>query len=213
MFEIHGGGLDLIFPHHENEVAQSRALGHEFAQLWMHNGMLRLAGEKMSKSLGNIVSLREALDEWGRETLLVYFLGGHWRKPIDYSDEVLEQAAAQAESFRNVFRGESGRGRRLGRVRGRARRRLQHARGARRDARLARPRPAAARRSRSSGSSRSPRWRRRRPSWRSSRARGSRLANQKDFETSDRLRDEIEAAGWVVRDVEAEPGFQLVPKR
>src|SRR3954451_10147293 len=106
-FEIHGGGLDLIFPHHENEVAQSRALGHEFARLWMHNGMLRLSGEKMSKSLGNIVSLREALDEGGRETLLVYFLGGHWRKPIDYSDEVLTQAAAQAESFRNVFRGAS----------------------------------------------------------------------------------------------------------
>ena len=104
VFEIHGGGLDLIFPHHENEVAQSRSLGHPFAQLWMHNGMLRLAGEKMSKSLGNIVSLREALDEWGRETLLVYFLGGHWRKPIDYSDEALEQAAAQVESFRNVFR-------------------------------------------------------------------------------------------------------------
>src|SRR5215212_6931514 len=104
VFEIHGGGLDLVFPHHENEVAQSRALGHDFARLWMHNGMLRLAGEKMSKSLGNIVSLREAVAEWGRETLLVYFLGGHWRKPLDYSDEVLRQAAAQAESFRNVFR-------------------------------------------------------------------------------------------------------------
>ena len=105
-----------VFPHHENEVAQSRALGHEFAQLWMHNGMLRLAGEKMSKSLGNIVSLRDALDEWGRETLLVYFLGGHWRKPIDYSDEVLDQAHAQAESFRNVFRGSRRAGRRLGRA-------------------------------------------------------------------------------------------------
>src|SRR5439155_832402 len=103
-FEIHGGGLDLVFPHHENEIAQSRAAGREFARIWMHNGMLRLAGEKMSKSVGNIVSLREALDRWGRETLLVYFLGGHWRKPIDYSDDVLEQAAAQAESFRNVFR-------------------------------------------------------------------------------------------------------------
>jgi cysteinyl-tRNA synthetase len=70
----------------------------------MHNGMLRLSGEKMSKSVGNIVSLREAVEEWGRETLLVYLLGGHWRKPLDYSDEVLRQAAAQAESFRNVFR-------------------------------------------------------------------------------------------------------------
>src|SRR3954466_10815353 len=103
VFEIHGGGLDLVFPHHENEIAQSRALGHEFSQLWMHNGMLRLSGEKMSKSLGNIVSLREALEEPGRETLLIYFLGGHWRKPIDYSDEVLTQAYAQTFTFRNAF--------------------------------------------------------------------------------------------------------------
>ena len=64
-FEIHGGGLDLIFPHHENELAQSRGAGREFAQIWMHNGMLRLAGEKMSKSLGNIVSLRDAFVEMG----------------------------------------------------------------------------------------------------------------------------------------------------
>ena len=65
VFEIHGGGLDLVFPHHENELAQSRALGHEFAQIWMHNGMLQFVGEKMSKSLGNIVTLRDALDAWG----------------------------------------------------------------------------------------------------------------------------------------------------
>jgi cysteinyl-tRNA synthetase len=69
--------------------------------------MLRLAGEKMSKSLGNIVSLRKALDEWGRETLLVYFLTAHWRKPMDLSDEVLEQAAAIAETLREVFRNPS----------------------------------------------------------------------------------------------------------
>jgi cysteinyl-tRNA synthetase len=106
-FEIHGGGLDLAFPHHENEIAQSRGAGREFARIWMHNGMLRLAGEKMSKSLGNIVSLREALEEWGRETVLLYFMTAHWRKPMDFSDEVMEQAAAQVESFRNVFRGPS----------------------------------------------------------------------------------------------------------
>jgi cysteinyl-tRNA synthetase len=103
-FEIHGGGLDLVFPHHENELAQSRALGHPFAQIWAHNGLLQFTGEKMSKSVGNIATLREALDEWGRETLLVFFLGGHWRKPIDFSRETMEQAAAQAEGFRNVFR-------------------------------------------------------------------------------------------------------------
>ncbi len=107
VFEIHGGGLDLVFPHHENELAQSRALGHEFARIWTHNGMLRFTGEKMAKSVGNVVTIREALDEWGRETLLVYFLTGHWRKPIDYSDETLAAAAARADRFREVFRNPS----------------------------------------------------------------------------------------------------------
>jgi cysteinyl-tRNA synthetase len=104
-FEIHGGGLDLVFPHHENELAQSRALGHGFAHLWAHNGLLRFTGDKMSKSVGNVATIREVLDEWGREALLVFFLGGHWRKPIDFSEETMRQAAAQAESFREVFRG------------------------------------------------------------------------------------------------------------
>jgi cysteinyl-tRNA synthetase len=102
-FEIHGGGLDLVFPHHENEVAQSRSLGHPFAEIWTHNGMLRFTGEKMSKSLGNVTTLREALDEWGREALLVFFLSGHWRKPIDFSEETMAQAAARAETLRNAF--------------------------------------------------------------------------------------------------------------
>ncbi|HEY2073910.1 MAG TPA: cysteine--tRNA ligase, partial [Gaiellaceae bacterium] len=105
VFEIHGGGLDLVFPHHENELAQSNALGHEFARIWTHNGMLAFAGEKMSKSLGNDVSLRNVLDTWGREVALVFFMSAHWRKPIDFSDETLAQAKAQVESFRNVFRG------------------------------------------------------------------------------------------------------------
>jgi cysteinyl-tRNA synthetase len=106
-FEIHGGGLDLVFPHHENEIAQSRALGHPFAHIWMHNGMLRFAGEEMHKSLGNAVSLKDALDRWGRETLLVFFMTGHWRKPLDYSDETLAAAAARADRFREVFRAPS----------------------------------------------------------------------------------------------------------
>ncbi len=106
-FEIHGGGLDLVFPHHENEIAQSRALGHDFAALWMHNGMLRFTDEKMSKSLGNVITLRDAIDRWGRETLLVFFLTGHWRKPIDYSDETIAAAEARAERFRDVFRAPS----------------------------------------------------------------------------------------------------------
>jgi cysteinyl-tRNA synthetase len=103
-FEIHGGGLDLVFPHHENELAQSRALGHEFAHIWMHNGMLRFTGEKMSKSLGNVTTIRDALDEYGRETVLLFFMTGHCRKPLDFSEKTMAQAAAQVERLRNVFR-------------------------------------------------------------------------------------------------------------
>src|SRR5712691_5442245 len=103
VFEIHGGGLDLVFPHHENELAQSRALGDEFARIWTHNGMLRFTGSKMSKSEGNVITIRDALDRWGRETLLLFFMTGHWSKPIDFSEETMEQARAQLESFRNVF--------------------------------------------------------------------------------------------------------------
>ena len=102
-FEIHGGGLDLVFPHHENELAQSRALGHEFARIWTHNGMLEFGGEKMSKSLGNDVSLRNVLDTWGREAVLLFFMTAHWRKPVDFTDETLAQARSQVETFRNFF--------------------------------------------------------------------------------------------------------------
>jgi cysteinyl-tRNA synthetase len=102
-FEIHGGGLDLVFPHHENEVAQSRALGHPFAAIWTHNGMLQFTGEKMSKSTGNVTTIREALDEHGRETLLVFFLTASWRKPIDFSEVTMVQAAARCETLRNAF--------------------------------------------------------------------------------------------------------------
>ena len=105
-FWIHGGGLDLVFPHHENERAQSLAAGHPFARIWMHNGMLRFTGEKMSKSLGNVETIREVLDEWGAETALVFFLTGHWRKPIDFSPATMSAARAQAETFRNALRGE-----------------------------------------------------------------------------------------------------------
>jgi cysteinyl-tRNA synthetase len=103
VFEIHGGGLDLVFPHHENEIAQSRALGDEFAKIWMHNGMLAFDGEKMSKSLGNDVSIRNVLDTYGREVALLFFMTAHWRKPIDFTDETLVQAKAQVDTFRNFF--------------------------------------------------------------------------------------------------------------
>jgi cysteinyl-tRNA synthetase len=103
VFEIHGGGLDLVFPHHENELAQSRALGDEFAKVWMHNGMLEFGGEKMSKSLGNDVSIRNVIDTWGSEVALLFFMTAHWRKPIDFTDATLAQAKAQVETFRNFF--------------------------------------------------------------------------------------------------------------
>jgi cysteinyl-tRNA synthetase len=103
-FEIHGGGLDLVFPHHENEVAQSRALGHGFAEIWTHNGLLRPVGsDKMSKSAGNFETIRDVLERWGRETILVYFLTASWRKPIDYSDELMQQAESRRDTLRNAF--------------------------------------------------------------------------------------------------------------
>ena len=133
VFEIHGGGLDLVFPHHENELAQSRALGHEFAKIWMHNGMLRFTGEKMSKSLGNVETIQEVLDRWGRETALLFFLTAHWRSPIDFSDATMAAAQAQWRSFqRGVLREpRSGGGGGLGALRGGSGRRLQHAAGSR----------------------------------------------------------------------------------
>src|SRR5262245_24853368 len=99
-FELHLGGLDLVFPHHENERAQSQSAGRRFARIWMHNGMLRLDREKMSKSVGNIAPLRDVLERWGRETVLVFFLTGHWSKPIDFSDETMAAAAARVDRFR-----------------------------------------------------------------------------------------------------------------
>jgi cysteinyl-tRNA synthetase len=93
-FDIHGGGLDLVFPHHENEQAQSRAAGDGFARYWVHNGLVRLAGEKMSKSLGNSLLVREMLTKV-RPAELRYYLGqAHYRSEIDYSEPALQDAAA-----------------------------------------------------------------------------------------------------------------------
>ncbi len=99
--DIHGGGRDLIFPHHENERAQSEgATGCTFARTWMHNGMLRFGGEKMSKSVGNIETLRAALDRHGAETLLLLLHRAHYRKPLDYTDDTLADARAACERLR-----------------------------------------------------------------------------------------------------------------
>jgi len=219
VFEIHGGGLDLVFPHHENELAQSRALGHEFAKLWMHNGMLAFAGEKMSKSLGNDVSLRNVLDTWGREAILMFFLSAHWRKPVDFTDESLAQAKAQVETFRNFFldgdegeeEGEAILESELAAVLDddfntpealalfhdwRAREEAASLRwalglfglGSVADAAVAPPEVVALAEQRTEARAR------------------------KDFAAADRLRDEIAAAGWEVRDIAAPPGYRLVPR-
>jgi cysteinyl-tRNA synthetase len=93
-FDVHGGGRDLIFPHHENEIAQSEAAGLPFARVWMHNGMIRSEGEKMAKSVGNIFLLREVLDRYGPAVLLMYFLTTHYRSPLEFSLEKLDEAKA-----------------------------------------------------------------------------------------------------------------------
>ena len=91
-FDIHGGGRDLIFPHHENEIAQSESFtSKQFAKIWMHVGMVTINGEKMSKSLGNIKSIKHVLDNWGPNIIRLFCLSGHYSKPIDYSEELLKE--------------------------------------------------------------------------------------------------------------------------
>jgi len=103
-FEIHGGGNDLVFPHHENEAAQTLAArGHQLAQIWMHNGMLELGG-KMSKSVGNVRGLAEVLDEVGRDTLIWFFCEGHYRQPLAFTPEKLEDATRRVERIRDAGR-------------------------------------------------------------------------------------------------------------
>lgn len=91
-FEIHGGGRDLIFPHHENEIAQSESYTqNQFAKIWMHVGMVTINGEKMSKSLGNIKSIKYVLENWGPNIIRLFCLSGHYSKPIDYSEDLLKE--------------------------------------------------------------------------------------------------------------------------
>ncbi|MGH9993156.1 MAG: cysteine--tRNA ligase, partial [Nitrososphaera sp.] len=93
-FEIHGGGHDLVFPHHENEIAQSESYtGKEFAKIWVHSGMVTIGSQKMSKSLGNIVTIQQALKSWGANSLRLYSLSVHYSKPLDYTDELLRESA------------------------------------------------------------------------------------------------------------------------
>jgi cysteinyl-tRNA synthetase len=218
VFEIHGGGLDLVFPHHENELAQSRVLGHEFARLWMHNGMLEFTGEKMSKSLGNVVTLREALVEWGPEALLLLFLRSHWRKPMDFSEETLQQAISEAETFRNFFLDLDGG--EPGLVR-------QDELAAVLEDDFNTPEALALFHEwRSRGDWASLTWGLElfglaglteaalAPTELLQLAKQRQEARErKDFGEADRLRGEIDAAGWLVRDTAEPPGFRLVPRR
>ena len=211
-FEIHGGGLDLVFPHHENEVAQSRALGHPFAQIWAHNGMLRFTGEKMSKSIGNVSTIRETIDEWGREAVLVFFLTASWRKPIDFSPETMTQAVARLETLRNAFTlPASAHDESLWRgLRSRPGRRFRHSGRARRPARLGLRRPAGAAPARAgvfgleslAERDEAP------PEVVELARRRAEARAARDFEESDRLRDELAALGWVMRD--RPDGFDLI---
>ena len=94
-FEIHGGGRDLVFPHHENEIAQTEGCTRRrLARIWMHTGMVTISGQKMSKSLGNIRSARALLDAWGPNVIRLFCLSGHYQKPIDYSERLLGESLA-----------------------------------------------------------------------------------------------------------------------
>src|SRR5262245_13383261 len=100
-FDIHGGGIDLVFPHHENEIAQSESAhhGHPFARFWMHNGFLQVEGEKMSKSLGNFFTIRDLLKDWPGEVLRFNMLRTHYRQPMDWTVQGLKESASTLERW------------------------------------------------------------------------------------------------------------------
>jgi cysteinyl-tRNA synthetase len=103
--DIHGGGSDLVFPHHENEAAQTRAArGSELARIWVHNGMIQATGEKMAKSVGNIAPLHEVVERYGAEAAVMYLISGHYRQPLAFSDAALDQARANVERIREFGR-------------------------------------------------------------------------------------------------------------
>jgi cysteinyl-tRNA synthetase len=105
-FDIHGGGMDLQFPHHENEIAQSEgATGEKFVNLWMHNGFVRVDNEKMSKSLGNFFTVREVLNQYQPEIIRFFILSSHYRSPLNYSDEQLNDAKAALTRLYTALRG------------------------------------------------------------------------------------------------------------
>ncbi len=110
--DIHGGGSDLIFPHHENEIAQSEtATGKKFANFWVHNEMLKIKGEKMSKSLLNFIPIKDLLEEFDPNVIRLYLLQAHYRSPVDYDNDILNQAASgwkKIINFLNISKGQRG---------------------------------------------------------------------------------------------------------
>jgi cysteinyl-tRNA synthetase len=103
-FDVHGGGEDLVFPHHENEIAQSEAAtGRPFVRYWIHNGFVNLGAEKMSKSLGNILTVKDLVRRHDPEALRLYLLGAHYRNPLDFASERVGEAARALERFRNLL--------------------------------------------------------------------------------------------------------------
>jgi cysteinyl-tRNA synthetase len=104
-FDVHGGGSDLLFPHHENEAAQTRAArGSELARIWMHNGMIQSTGEKMAKSVGNIALLHEVIERYGRDAVVMYLASGHYRQPLAFSPSELDDADRRVHRIRDALR-------------------------------------------------------------------------------------------------------------
>jgi len=105
MIDIHGGGQDLIFPHHENEIAQSEGFTgvKPFVKYWLHNGLLQLGVDKMSKSIGNLITIKEALEKYSADALRIFVLGSHYRSPLTYSEEAIEAAKGGAERLSRVL--------------------------------------------------------------------------------------------------------------
>jgi cysteinyl-tRNA synthetase len=99
-FDIHGGGKDLVFPHHENEIAQSEAAtGKPFVKYWVHNGFVNINHEKMSKSLGNILPIRDLLEDYQAEALRLFLLSSQYRSPVDFSPQHMIEASAGLDRF------------------------------------------------------------------------------------------------------------------
>ena len=108
-FDIHGGGIDLVFPHHENEIAQSRCAFHTpmMANYWMHNGFLQVEGEKMSKSLGNFLTINDQLDHWGSSVLRLNMLKTHYRQPIDWTQTNLKETGRELSRWSDLIQSSS----------------------------------------------------------------------------------------------------------